>query len=146
VSFSYNSLAPVLNNVSSTCSRGTGCTAGRLGQRQNDHRQPDVPFYDITAGSITIDGTDIRDVTLASLRRTWASRSRTSSCTRAPFATNIAYGAPQATTEEVIAAAKAAQIHDFIQGLPDGYETWVGERGVTLSGGENSASPSPARC
>ncbi len=93
-------------------------------------------FYDVTAGRITIDGIDIRDVTLTSLRRTVGVVLQDVFLFSATIRDNIAYGKPEATDEEVIAAAKAARIHDFIMSLPDGYQTWVGERGVTLSGGQ----------
>ncbi len=93
-------------------------------------------FYDVTAGRITIDGVDIRDVTLASLRRAVGVVLQDVFLFSATIRDNIAYGKPEATDEEVQAAAKAARIHDFIMSLPDGYQTWVGERGVTLSGGQ----------
>ena len=93
-------------------------------------------FYDVTAGSITIDGVDIRDVTLASLRRHIGIVQQDAFLFSATIKDNIAYGAVNASDEEVIAAAKTAQLHDFIMTLPEKYDTWVGERGVTLSGGQ----------
>jgi ATP-binding cassette subfamily B protein len=93
-------------------------------------------FYDVTAGRITIDGIDIRDVTLDSLRRNVGIVQQNTFLFSATIRDNIAYGAVNADTERIVSAAKAAQLHDFIQSLPDGYDTWVGERGVTLSGGE----------
>ena len=93
-------------------------------------------FYDVTSGSITIDGIDIRDVTLASLRKNVGIAQQDVFLYSATIRDNIAYGVPNAGMEQVVAAAKAAQIHDFIESLPRGYDTWVGERGVTLSGGE----------
>ena len=93
-------------------------------------------FYDVTAGSITIDGIDIRDVTLASLRRHIGIVQQDAFLFTGTIRDNITYGAVNATDEEVIAAAKTAQLHDFIVTLPQGYNTWVGERGVTLSGGQ----------
>ena len=93
-------------------------------------------FYDVSRGSITIDGTDIRDVTLASLRKNVGIAQQDVFLYSATIRDNIAYGVPHAGMEQIVAAAKAAQIHDFIESLPHGYNTWVGERGVTLSGGE----------
>jgi ATP-binding cassette subfamily B protein len=93
-------------------------------------------FYDVTSGSITIDGVDIRDVTLASLRRHIGIVQQDAFLFSATIRDNIAYGAVNASDEEVIAAAKTAQLHDFVMTLPEKYDTWVGERGVTLSGGQ----------
>jgi ATP-binding cassette subfamily B protein len=93
-------------------------------------------FYDVTAGSITIDGVDIRDVTLNSLRRQIGIVLQESLLFSASIRENIALGRPDATMEEVIAAAQAACAHDFITSFPEGYDTTVGERGVTLSGGQ----------
>jgi ATP-binding cassette subfamily B protein len=93
-------------------------------------------FYDPIRGRITIDGVDIRDVTLASLRANVGIVMQDVFLFNATIRENIAYGRPEASPEEIIAAAKVARIHDFIMGLPEGYETWVGERGITLSGGQ----------
>jgi len=93
-------------------------------------------FYDVTEGRITVDGHDIRDVTVASLRRNVGIVLQDPFLFSATIHDNIAYGFPDASREHVIAVAKAARLHDFIETLPDGYETWVGERGVTLSGGQ----------
>jgi ATP-binding cassette subfamily B protein len=79
---------------------------------------------------------DIRDVTMASLRKNVGIAQQDIFLFSSTVRDNIAYGMPDASMESVIAAAKAAQIHDFIESLPGGYNTWVGERGVTLSGGE----------
>ncbi len=93
-------------------------------------------FYDVSAGRITIDGVDVRDVTLASLRRAVGLVLQDVFLFNATLRENIAYGVEGATDEQIIAAARIARIHDFICSLPDGYDTWVGERGVTLSGGQ----------
>jgi ABC-type multidrug transport system fused ATPase/permease subunit len=93
-------------------------------------------FYDITAGSITIDGTDIRDVTLTSLRKNVGIVQQEIFLFSSTIKDNIAYGAVNASMEQIIAATKMAELHDFILNLPQGYDTWVGERGVTLSGGQ----------
>jgi ATP-binding cassette subfamily B protein len=93
-------------------------------------------FYDPTAGRVTIDGHDLRDAQLESLRRQIGLVLQDSFLFSATIRENIAYGRPDATDEEIIAAAAAADAHSFISTLPDGYETEVGERGLTLSGGQ----------
>ncbi len=93
-------------------------------------------FYDPTAGRVLIDGKDIRQVTLDSLRKQIGLVLQSSLLFSASVKENIAYGRPEASDDEVIAAAKVAQAHEFILRLPQGYETVVGERGVTLSGGQ----------
>lgn len=93
-------------------------------------------FYDVTEGCITIDGYDIRDVTLESLRSQIGIVLQESFLFSSTIRDNIAYGRPDATMEEVVAAAIAARAHDFIMSFPEGYETPVGERGTTLSGGQ----------
>jgi ATP-binding cassette subfamily B protein len=93
-------------------------------------------FYDVTDGSITIDGHDIRDVKLKSLRQQTGIVLQEAFLFSGTIAENIAYGRPDATREEIIAAAKAGNAHRFIVRFPDGYDTEVGERGVRLSGGE----------
>lgn len=93
-------------------------------------------FYDVSEGALFIDGHDVRDVELVSLRKQIGIVLQTSLLFSDSIKNNIAYGSPDATLDEVYAAAKAAQAHEFIQGFPNGYETVVGERGVTLSGGQ----------
>jgi ABC-type multidrug transport system fused ATPase/permease subunit len=93
-------------------------------------------FYDVSDGQVLVDGCDVRDVELASLRRQIGIVLQTSLLFSDTIRANIAYGMPEATEEEVFAAAKAAQAHEFITGFPLGYDTIVGERGVTLSGGQ----------
>jgi ABC-type multidrug transport system fused ATPase/permease subunit len=93
-------------------------------------------FYDPTEGQVLIDGHDIRELTLDSLRKNIAMVMQESFLFSTTLRENIAYGRPGARMEEIIAAAEAAQIHDFIMSLPDRYETVVGERGVGLSGGQ----------
>ena len=93
-------------------------------------------FYDVTGGRVTLDGQDVRDLTLASLRR------RIALVTQEPFLfddtlrANIAYARPEASQEEIEAAARAAAAHDFILALPEGYDTQAGEAGLRLSGGQ----------
>ncbi len=93
-------------------------------------------FYDVTRGVVKIDGVDVRDVTLDSLRSQIGMVMQETTLFSGTIRENIAYGRPEATTEEVVAAAKAAEAHEFITEFADGYETEVGERGVTLSGGQ----------
>ena len=93
-------------------------------------------FYDVTAGRVTVDGYDLRDVTLNSLRSQIGIVLQETTLFADTLRANIAFGRPDATEEEIIAAAQAAQAHDFILDMPDGYDTKVGERGVTLSGGQ----------
>jgi ATP-binding cassette subfamily B multidrug efflux pump len=93
-------------------------------------------FYDVTAGRVSIDGHDVRDLTLESLRSQIGIVLQETFLFSISIRENIAYGRPDATLDDVIAAAKAAKAHDFISAMPEGYETEVGERGVTLSGGQ----------
>jgi ATP-binding cassette subfamily B protein len=93
-------------------------------------------FYDVSMGRITVDGHDVRDVSLPSLRKQIGVVLQENFLFSASVRENIAYGRPDASEEEVIAAAQAARAHDFITSLPYGYDTRVGERGITLSGGQ----------
>ena len=93
-------------------------------------------LYDVTAGRVTIDGTDVRELTFESLSRAVGVVSQETYLFHASVADNLRFAKPEATDEEVVAAARAAQIHDMIAGLPDGYDTLVGERGYRFSGGE----------
>lgn len=93
-------------------------------------------FYDVSEGAVKIDGIDVRRMDLSSLRRQIGIVLQTSLLFSTTIRENLAYGRPDASEEEIIAAAKAAQAHDFIMELPEGYDTVVGERGITLSGGQ----------
>ncbi len=93
-------------------------------------------FYDLAAGLITIDGVDIKETTLKSLRRNIGIVQQDVFLFTASLSENIAYGRPSATMDEIVAAAKVAQLHDFIEDLEEGYDTKIGERGSTLSGGQ----------
>jgi ATP-binding cassette subfamily B protein len=93
-------------------------------------------YYDVTAGRITIDGQDVREVTLASLRRSVSLVQQDSFLFTASIENNIAYGNPWAERERIAHSSEMARLHDYIAGLPKGYETLVGERGVSLSGGQ----------
>jgi ATP-binding cassette subfamily B multidrug efflux pump len=93
-------------------------------------------FYDVSEGAVLVDGYDVREVDLVSLRKQIGIVLQTSLLFSSTVRENIAYGCPDANMDEVIAAAKAAQAHEFIRDLPNGYDTVVGERGITLSGGQ----------
>jgi ATP-binding cassette subfamily B protein len=93
-------------------------------------------FYDVTAGRVTLDGLDVRDLGQAALRRNIGVALQETVLFSGTIRENIRYGRPDASEEEVIAAAQAAQAHDFILSFPDGYDTVLGQRGVNLSGGQ----------
>ena len=93
-------------------------------------------FYDVTQGSVCVDDVDVREMDLVTLRRQIGIVLQTSLLFSDTIKANIAYGRPEATMDDVLAAAKAAQAHEFIEGFTNGYDTIVGERGVTLSGGQ----------
>src|SRR4029077_15001790 len=93
-------------------------------------------FYDPTAGRVLIDGIDLKDLELASLRGKIGYVLQDTVLFHGTVRENVAYGRPNATEEEIIAAAKLANAHDFITAMPHGYDTMVGDRGLTLSGGQ----------
>ena len=137
VSFGYDAVSPVLRDV--TFEAAAGRVIARLGPTGSGKTTIVnlLPrFYDVTSGAITVDGVDIRDTTLVSLRANIGIIQQDVFMFSATIRDNISYGAVDATYEQIIEAAKIARIHDFIMSLPDGYDTWVGERGVTLSGGQ----------
>lgn len=137
VSFSYNSLGPVLKDINFSARPGQlVALIGGSGSGKSTIANLIPRFYDVTGGRVTIDGTDIRDVTLPSLRRNVGIVQQDVFLFSATIRENIAYGAVDADMEQIAAAAKTARLHDFIESLPEGYNTWVGERGITLSGGE----------
>jgi len=137
VSFSYNSLGAALKNVSFEVKPGQlVALLGRSGSGKSTIANLLSRFYDVTGGRILIDGTDIRDVTLASLRKNVVTAQQDVFLFSATIKENIAYGAKDASMEKIVEVSKAAHLHDFISSLPEGYNTWVGERGDTLSGGE----------
>lgn len=137
VSFAYDSLASVVSDIDIDAKPGeVVALLGPTGSGKSTIVNLLPRFYDVTAGRITIDGVDIRDVTLESLRRNIGIVQQDVFLFIGTIRDNIAYGRPDASQEEVEAAAKAAQLHDFIKSLPYGYDEWVGERGVTLSGGQ----------
>jgi len=93
-------------------------------------------FYDVEAGRVTLDGVDVRDLSLDALRAQVGIALQETVLFSGAIRDNIRYGRPDASDEEVVAAAQAAQAHDFIMSFPDGYDTEVGQRGVNLSGGQ----------
>ena len=137
VSFGYDAISPVLSHINIDAKPGQIIALmGPTGSGKTTVVNLMPRFYDVSAGAITIDGTDIRDLTLNSLRAAIGIVQQDVFLFSATVRENIAYGAIDATDEQIVAAARAAHIHDFIAGLPDGYDSWVGERGITLSGGQ----------
>ena len=137
VSFRYPGGETVLENIHLDVAPGTRVAVlGLTGSGKSTLLHLIPRFYEPTEGRILIDGVDVRSVNLASLRRQIAVVPQETFLFSTTLRENIAYGRPDATLEEVVAAAKAAQIHDFIESLPQGYDTVVGERGVGLSGGQ----------
>lgn len=138
VTFRYfGSSEPVLNDVSFTAAPGqTIALLGATGSGKTTIINLIPRFYDVSEGAVLIDGHDLREVTLDSLRSQIGIVLQETNLFSGTIRDNIAFGRPEATMEEVIAAAKAAEAHDFITSFPDGYETPVGERGATLSGGQ----------
>jgi ABC-type multidrug transport system fused ATPase/permease subunit len=137
VTFGYNARNPVVKDVTIDAPPGkVVALLGPTGSGKSTLVNLLPRFYDVTEGSITIDDTDIRDVTLDSLRKSIGIVQQDVFLFLGTIRDNIAYGNPDATQEQVENAAKAARIHDFIVSLPYGYDEWVGENGVTLSGGQ----------
>ncbi|MCP4425781.1 MAG: ABC transporter ATP-binding protein, partial [Chloroflexi bacterium] len=138
LSFRYfNSGDPVLSNLNFTAEPGqTVALLGSTGSGKSTVINLIPRFYDATEGQVLIDGQDVRDVTIESLRTQIGIVLQETTLFSGAIRDNIAFGRPDATEEEVIAAAKAAAAHEFIMEFPNGYETPVGERGSTLSGGQ----------
>jgi len=137
VSFSYTNVGPALKDVSFRVEPGqTVALLGRSGSGKSTIANLLARFYDVTEGRILLDGVDIRDLTLASLRKNVVAAQQDVFLFSATVKENIAYGATDADLDRIIEVSKAAYLHDSIDALPDKYDTWVGERGDTLSGGE----------
>ena len=137
ISFAYNLERPVLHDVSFIVQPGS-CLgiAGTTGAGKTTLVNLLTRFYDPTGGAILLDGVDLRDYQLSDLRHQFAIVLQEPVLFSTSIAENIAYARPNASENEIIAAAKAANVHDFISRLPEGYATSVGERGMRLSGGE----------
>lgn len=137
VTFRYNEDEPVLSDVSFEIPAGRSIAlVGPSGGGKTTICSLLPRFYELTDGKITIDGQDIRNFTLESLRKNIGIVQQDVYLFCGTVRENIAYGNPDATEEEIVEAARNANIHDFIMSLPDGYDTFVGERGTRLSGGQ----------
>ncbi len=137
VSFAYWEGQPILRQVSFRATPGqTIALIGPTGSGKSTIIQLLLRFYDPTEGRVLIDGHDLRELKLESLRREVGLVLQDSFLFSSTIAENIAYGRPDAPPEAIVAAARAARAHDFIISFPDAYETQVGERGVTVSGGQ----------
>ena len=137
VDFSYEAKRQILFDVDFTIAAGTTtAVVGHSGSGKSTLARLLFRFYDVNAGAITIDGQDIRRVTQTSLRSAIGIVPQDTVLFNDSIAYNIAYGRPGASQDEIVAAARAAYIQDFIVNLPDDYDTAVGERGLKLSGGE----------
>ncbi len=137
VSFAYDPERPILKGVSLRVGAGQKVAiVGPSGSGKSTIGRLLFRFYDVTGGALRIDGQDLRDITQVSLHAQIGVVPQDTVLFNDTVGYNIFYGRPDASHDEMIAAAKAAKIHDFIQSLPEGYETRVGERGLKLSGGE----------
>ncbi len=137
VSFAYENDLDVLENVSLRVQPGeTIAIVGPSGGGKSTLCRLIPRFYDVTAGAITIDGHDVREVTQKSLHQAIGVVQQEVFLFADTIGNNIRYGRPEATMEEVVAAAKRAEIYDDIMAMPDGFDTYVGERGTLLSGGQ----------
>jgi ATP-binding cassette, subfamily B, bacterial len=137
VSFGYDTHEKVLEGIDFEARPGQIIAlVGASGSGKSTIANLIPRFYDVTSGRITLDSRDIRGITLASLRRHIGIVHQDTFLFSATIRENISYGKPDASLEEVVRAAKVARLDDFIAGLPEGYETPVGERGITLSGGQ----------
>jgi ABC-type multidrug transport system fused ATPase/permease subunit len=137
VTFGYDEERPVLQAIDLELEPGkTVALIGHTGSGKTTLASLVPRFYDVDAGRITVDGLDIRDAKLTSLRRSIGAVAQDPFLFSASVRENIAFGRPDATDEEVQQAARAAQAAEFIEELPEGYETVIGERGITLSGGQ----------
>jgi ATP-binding cassette subfamily B protein len=137
VTFGYDPARPVLRGLDLVLEPGrTVALIGHTGAGKTTTASLVPRFYDVQAGRVTVDGHDVRSVALTSLRREIGAIAQDPFLFSAPVRENIAFGRPEATEEEIERAARLAQAHEFIAALPEGYDTLIGERGITLSGGQ----------
>jgi ABC-type multidrug transport system fused ATPase/permease subunit len=137
VTFGYDAARPVLEGIDLELEPGkTVALIGHTGSGKTTLASLVPRFYDVTEGRITVDGVDVRDVQVVSLRREIGIVAQDPFLFSAAVRENIAFGQPEAADEEIRAAARLAQADEFIEALPDGYDTVIGERGITLSGGQ----------
>jgi ABC-type multidrug transport system fused ATPase/permease subunit len=137
VTFGYDPQRPVLEGIDLEIAPGTNVAViGHTGSGKTTLTALVPRFYDVTAGRLLVDGADVRDVKLRSLRRAIAVISQDPFLFSTTVRENIAFGAPDASDDEIERAARLAQAHEFIAELPEGYDTVIGERGITLSGGQ----------
>src|SRR5690606_6909166 len=137
VDFGYETNRQILFDVSFEIPAGkTLAVVGASGAGKSTLSRLLFRFYDVSDGAVKVDGIDLRDLDQASLRRHIGIVPQDTVLFNDTILYNIAYGNPAANREEIMEAARAARIHDFVMGLPDGYDTQVGERGLKLSGGE----------
>lgn len=137
VSFSYDGKTPVLSHINLQVPIGeTLAVVGPSGGGKSTLCQLIPRFYDVTGGRVLVDGSDVRGVTQKSLRENIGIVQQDVFLFAGSILENIRYGRPEATDQEIVAAARLAEIHEDILSFPDGYDTYVGERGVMLSGGQ----------
>jgi ABC-type multidrug transport system fused ATPase/permease subunit len=137
VAFEYLDGRPVLSDIELDIAAGRVIALiGHTGSGKTTLTSLLPRFYDVNGGRVLLDGVDVRDVTLTSLRRSIGVISQDPFLFSATVRDNITFGAPELSDEEVARVARQAQAQEFIERLPDGYETIIGERGITLSGGQ----------
>ncbi|MDX6427215.1 MAG: ATP-binding cassette, subfamily bacterial, partial [Gaiellaceae bacterium] len=135
--FGYDAERPVLHDIDLELEPGkVVALIGHTGSGKTTLASLVPRFYDVQTGSVAVDGQDVREITLASLRREIGVIAQDPFLFSATVRENIAFGRPEASDDDVQRAAQLAQAHEFIEELPDGYETVIGERGITLSGGQ----------
>jgi ABC-type multidrug transport system fused ATPase/permease subunit len=137
LSFGYDPARPVLHEIELELEPGRRVALiGRTGSGKTTLASLIPRFYDVHSGRVTVDGADVRDLTLASLRRQIGVIPQDPFLFSATVRENLAFGRPEATEAELVYAARLAQAHEFVERLPNGYDTVIGERGITLSGGQ----------
>jgi ATP-binding cassette subfamily B protein len=137
VTFGYDPEEPILEDVSFEVEGGdTVALVGPTGAGKSTAIKLLLRLYDVDEGTVRVDDTDVREVSVPSLRKAMGYVGQETYLFYGTVRDNIAYGLPDADDDDIVAAAKAAEAHDFVTNLPDGYDTMVGERGVKLSGGQ----------